>query len=405
MIFPYIKQIHVNTCYTYNNFDIPKKSRDTWKHLIITGKNGSGKTTILRSIAHILQEFRSNRTPDIWIEQLKGRIQANPGHVAIPEWQKNIEDLQKVRLTFYDDVVSNSLKDDLSNVDNYIFSFFRANRKVELNNVDTVTKEDVLLSALKEKTTGENLTAQFKQFLVNKKVYEAFDYINERAENIRRSNEFFKQLENIFQLTFKDKDLKLLFEQENFEFFLLLGDGRKITFNQLSAGFSAFLSIFMDISIKDDLLRKRSGDYQLQSPGIVLIDEPETHTHLSMQYEVLPLINEYFPNIQLIVATHSPAIISSLKNSVVYDLSSQSEVSDWLLGSSFSELMISHFGLDNEFSPVADKIILDVQAAVQQKNKDQLENILFENSKYLTPSLRLEIESQIAEIVSRSHND
>ena len=43
--FPYIKSIHVNTCYAYQNFDInlfdyPDKP---FSHLILTGKNGIGK--------------------------------------------------------------------------------------------------------------------------------------------------------------------------------------------------------------------------------------------------------------------------------------------------------------------------------------------------------------------------
>jgi ABC-type molybdate transport system ATPase subunit len=134
----------------------------------------------------------------------------------------------------------------------------------------------------------------------------------------------------------------------------------------------------------------------------VLIDEPETHCHLAMQYEVLPFISNLFPNIQLIVATHSPAVISSLCNSIVYDLSSQQLVSDeQRLGSSYSELMIRHFGLENEFSPIADKIISEVQAAVSENNTKKSKQIIIDNDKYLTPSLRLEIESQIIEIQSK----
>ena len=117
-----------------------------------------------------------------------------------------------------------------------------------------------------------------------------------------------------------------------------------------------------------------------------------------MQYEILPLINNLFPNVQLVIATHSPAVISSLKNAIVYDLSSQKQVSDWLLGSSYSELMITHFGLENEFSPVADKIISDINTAVREKDPMKLKDILIENDKYLTASLRLEIESQIIHI-------
>lgn len=153
--------------------------------------------------------------------------------------------------------------------------------------------------------------------------------------------------------------------------------------------------------MRTDLIRKIKQDYTFNPSGFVLIDEPETHFHLSMQYEILPLITKLFPNLQLIIATHSPAIISSLRDAVVYDLSSQEQVKDWVLGSSYSELMIKHFGLDNEFSPIADKIILDVQTAVKEKNLEKLKKTFSDNEKYLTPSLKLEIESQIIELQSK----
>jgi len=95
-----------------------------------------------------------------------------------------------------------------------------------------------------------------------------------------------------------------------------------------------------------------------------------------MQYEILPLLDNLFPNIQLIIATHSPAIILSLKNAIVHDLTSKNEVSNWITSSSFSELMITHFGLDNEFSPVADKIIEAFGEAYSEKNDEKMIDLM-----------------------------
>ncbi|MEZ4945452.1 MAG: AAA family ATPase [Cyclobacteriaceae bacterium] len=52
----------------------------------------------------------------------------------------------------------------------------------------------------------------------------------------------------------------------------------------------------------------------------VIIDEIENHLHPSMQREVLPQLLSTFGNIKFIVATHSPLIIGSVKNSNVYAL-------------------------------------------------------------------------------------
>lgn len=48
--FPYITSIFVNDCYAYQNFNIDLVKHQPFSHLILTGKNGSGKSTILRDI-------------------------------------------------------------------------------------------------------------------------------------------------------------------------------------------------------------------------------------------------------------------------------------------------------------------------------------------------------------------
>lgn len=52
----------------------------------------------------------------------------------------------------------------------------------------------------------------------------------------------------------------------------------------------------------------------------VLIDEPENHLHPSLQRSFLNNLVNAFPSAQFIVATHSPFIISSVKESFVYAL-------------------------------------------------------------------------------------
>ena len=52
----------------------------------------------------------------------------------------------------------------------------------------------------------------------------------------------------------------------------------------------------------------------------VLLDEPENHLHPELQQSLLPSLLEAFPNVQFIVATHNPFIISSVESSDIYVL-------------------------------------------------------------------------------------
>jgi energy-coupling factor transporter ATP-binding protein EcfA2 len=51
---------------------------------------------------------------------------------------------------------------------------------------------------------------------------------------------------------------------------------------------------------------------------VVLLDEPENHLHPSMQREFLPSLVGAFPTAQFIVATHSPFVVSSVKDARIY---------------------------------------------------------------------------------------
>lgn len=53
---------------------------------------------------------------------------------------------------------------------------------------------------------------------------------------------------------------------------------------------------------------------------LVLIDEVENHLHPSMQRSILPKLVSAFPNAQFIVTTHSPLVVNSVENAFVYAL-------------------------------------------------------------------------------------
>lgn len=53
---------------------------------------------------------------------------------------------------------------------------------------------------------------------------------------------------------------------------------------------------------------------------VVTMDEPENHLHPSMQRSLMGRLISTFPNVQFIVATHSPFIVSSVRDAHVYVL-------------------------------------------------------------------------------------
>ena len=82
----------------------------------------------------------------------------------------------------------------------------------------------------------------------------------------------------------------------------------------LSAGYQSLLCMTMNLAYRMALLNPEAGTNMTHIPGIVLIDELDMHLHPKWQWNVIKALEETFPNIQFIVATHSPIIISSCKN-------------------------------------------------------------------------------------------
>ena len=61
---------------------------------------------------------------------------------------------------------------------------------------------------------------------------------------------------------------------------------------------------------------------------VVVIDEPENHLHPSMQRLLLPNFLDAFPLVQFIVSSHSPFVVTSVKDSSVVVLSYRDEAND-----------------------------------------------------------------------------
>lgn len=58
-------------------------------------------------------------------------------------------------------------------------------------------------------------------------------------------------------------------------------------------------------------------------PGLLLIDEIENHLHPKWQKKILGIIRKLFPNLQIILTTHSPFIVASVRGAKIYTCNPQ----------------------------------------------------------------------------------
>ncbi len=139
--------------------------------------------------------------------------------------------------------------------------------------------------------------------------------------------------------------------------------GIKVSTISLSDGYRSVLALIGDVIWRMLDHFPESAD-PLKEEGVVLIDELDIHLHPVWQREIAGLLRDQFPNIQFIVATHSPLIAAGAGTDAktfrfVFhgDKTEVKEVADTAFMSVDRLLASSAFGLVSPFSPQTERYL------------------------------------------------
>ena len=204
-----------------------------------------------------------------------------------------------------------------------------------------------------------------------------FDYKNPKLEVIR------KTILNVFEKLGADKFNDLRFERvlkeedyyfrgdENIGGLFVSKNNQNLSLKQLSAGEKMLLMVVCDVARRLTIANPGLSD-PLQGEGIVLIDEIELHLHPKWQREVIPALLATFPNIQFLITTHSPQVLSRvdkediflLENGEVFKLSSNPKGLD--TNAILEEIMDTP-----KYPQHVDDLVEKLFTLIQQKKFDQ----------------------------------
>lgn len=368
------------------------------KNLILTGKNGSGKTSVLDALTehfkYIIGDFQSKekiqgyingflrRNPDENTET--GRREALSNKKNIQHWEREMEHWTNGVVT---ECTSFSDLHEKYSAGDFILAYYKADRLSKVEISKTIEKIE-----LKDKyALGETPGTKLVKYMVSLKATQAFALQkkdNVRAEEIEN---WFSAFEGILKKVFNDPTLILDFNIENFEFHILQKGREPFDFNTMSSGYSAVFDII------NDLIMRMGGNPAAKKEGIVLIDEIDTHLHLELQRTILPFLTELFPNIQFIVSTHSPFILNSIENAVIFDLETRKIVENGLANYPYNGIVESFFNTDSLSADLRAKFDRYKELTAKQNLQDEdyaeivdLEMALDEIPDFLTPEIASE---------------
>lgn len=136
----------------------------------------------------------------------------------------------------------------------------------------------------------------------------------------------FKTEESLNKFTLIAKDFflelnkKLIKVEKNNELIQFIFSNSKLSFNQLGEGCRIFLLMISDLLMAVEGIKRETP--------IVLIDELELHLHPSLHRTLVVILKKYFPELQFIITTNSPMVISQLSSNEVRIINSKDYLID-----------------------------------------------------------------------------
>lgn len=389
---------------------LPKEKRT---HLLITGKNGSGKTSVLEGIKWQLEGIHSGEFLNLmrWqstkekleqeLEQVKRKSllrsphfdgienerQINLFEESIQYTKDSLEKYAKLELRF------SSIQHLVAEAQSgrFILAFFGANRQLSMKVPDAIAK----IHFKDAYAPSERVSDTFLQYLVYLKTQQAFSMTGGDQAEADRIQGWFDRLQEQLRELFEDPKLKLEFNSRNLNFVLRLeGKREPFDFTALSAGHTAYLEIVSELIMRME--KNEVSSYDLQ--GVVLIDEIETHLHVSLQKKILPFLTTLFPKLQFIVTTHSPFVLNSIGDTVICDLENRTVMQDFS-AYSYESIVEKYFGAEqyseeikekmNEYIALSEKSNLNVQEEVAL---DQLRMYLDSIPYNMAPEVKIKFD-------------
>ncbi|ENK2913169.1 AAA family ATPase [Vibrio alginolyticus] len=225
----------------------------------------------------------------------------------------DLEKISSVQISSKYDAYENKSIDGTGNFDEFSEWFLALHNRSGDNLFSQLTNSEKRLNSLKSAGADNKSSDIFDLYLDAEKEYKLLksDYESRKL--------YIKQLETVKNAIVSTvpgfKDIFIDKSTGRAELKVTVDD-RDINIFQTSQGQHVFISMIADISKKLVSLNP-SMENPLDGQGIVLIDEIELHLHPKWQQNIVNSLRETFPNIQFIITTHSPQVLSTVDKSCI----------------------------------------------------------------------------------------
>jgi predicted ATP-binding protein involved in virulence len=379
----FITKIHIEKLRHLENIEI-KLSDNERRHLLLTGKNGSGKTSCLETL----------------VDCFKAVI----AHIETPQKKFSQDENFKPLIN---GLINNGVEIQFNSIDwnyltegKFVLAYFPAGRKADILMAKGV--ENVQLSNSYD--LSDDPAKNLVKYMVHLKTQQAYARQAGDSKVETDIQNWFNRFEDALGTLLEDKNIRLEYDYKKYNFLIRQSGRLPFGFNELSDGYSSVIQIMTGIMLRMEqnwLLNGTLNEYNFE--GIVLIDELETHLHIKLQRKILPFLTKFFPRIQFIISTHSPYILTSVSNAIIFDLEKKVTFND-----------MSHYSIDNvaeayfdseDYSVELEKKLVEYKTLIEKSDPTTEERIkraeLRTEFKNLNATLSPRIKNDFEELESR----
>ncbi len=358
----YIENLHLENVRQFKELNITFNKGFNF----IAGPNGCGKTSILAGISHCFTQnsfqfsrFKDNSQfwVDIKVNDDKKRIGSGPNSIDSVGYRANT--LKRwVKPPSSEGRETLSINEAKIKIKEFSPLFIGAHRSIKYKQISGMQREQPLDDQIKSNlsTSSQSLYGEkesnIKQWFVNRYFVIDKDWAQEERTN------WFHMIENLPFIGPFDSNFSYIKTGQELEpIFSIYGE--ECYLEELSAGFQAVLSIIANIFEWVEGTNEPGERVAFNAEGTVLIDELDLHLHPEWQFRLREGLVRIFPNLQFIVTTHSPHLLSSAEENEVIVMQKQIDNTYFLKPS------------DKRFSGWnTDQILSEVMGVKSLDNKD-----------------------------------
>jgi predicted ATP-binding protein involved in virulence len=308
-------------------FNEGKETKDRKAEIhILTGENGSGKTTILESLIwnfgnkEVTQTLNEGKFKVNSITNASFNKKLRSQNVVIFLSIDTDDSSELAKLKNYSKLTDFQADVKRLNFAAFAYSGYRRikDEPIEIGKEMEGNPLYQALDFIKDENSKFNVNQWLGQNLLNNSLAQTKKKLDEAKIFDEKIKRFEKVINDI--IVDETKDNKIRFEMQSATKLVLIKNEQELDFDVLPDGLKSLISWIGDLLMRLDSLRWKDDTPIFDREIILFLDEIEVHLHPTWQRKVLPIVQKLFKNAQIFVSTHSPFVVNSVDDAWVYKL-------------------------------------------------------------------------------------